>query len=281
MELNNNRNESFPNETLFSGSKKLLSDVCNCLRDYDFLVVGGWGPYFLSLNGSKKHPGTHDVDILFKSPNTIDWRNINTIMKRNGFTPSAKHAFQFWKAYPVTGSKETQNFLYNVDFLHPTDSADSTDDMYISRYEYPIKPHELTKTSYHLETISIPKGKLFFDHNLYQEYDISTVCGGPKLNVKFLDEVGIILSKAQSYKQKKRLRDAFDIATSIINGKKKKLIIKKLLGFHCAISEMNFDEIKKRTLDFAKNLINPDGSSYSITESEFNKVRNVLDLQQE
>ena len=44
---------------------------------------------------------------------------------------------------------------------------------------------------------------------------------------------------------------------------------------------MNFDKIKKRTLDLAKNLINPDGSSYSITESEFNKVRNVLDLQQE
>lgn len=53
--------------TLLSGAKGLLGECSRILKEInlEYTIVGGWSPYLLN-NTVFKHPGTHDVDLLFK-----------------------------------------------------------------------------------------------------------------------------------------------------------------------------------------------------------------------
>jgi hypothetical protein len=55
---------NYPN--LVAGAKGLLGDCINILSEINpaYVIVGGWSPLLLS-SGVIRHPGTHDVDLLF------------------------------------------------------------------------------------------------------------------------------------------------------------------------------------------------------------------------
>lgn len=59
----------------------------------DYVIIGGWCA-FLNRNG-KPHPGTIDVDILFKEARRpYNLRKYIEIMRNKGYFTSAKHRFQ-------------------------------------------------------------------------------------------------------------------------------------------------------------------------------------------
>jgi hypothetical protein len=56
-------------DSVFSGAQELLAETISALDEasvQDYLVIGGWCPYFRNRSGLV-HPGTLDVDLLFKT----------------------------------------------------------------------------------------------------------------------------------------------------------------------------------------------------------------------
>src|SRR6266566_9971104 len=106
---------SYP--SLLSATKGLLGEVVQTVGPAnvgDFAVIGGWSPFF--LNGSPiPHPGSRDVDLLFREGRTE--HSLSTVVEtllEAGYLHSAKHEFQLLRLLDVAGT----TFVFNVDLLH-------------------------------------------------------------------------------------------------------------------------------------------------------------------
>lgn len=100
------------------GVRALLKDTATVLSQFpemEHVVIGGWCPVIRNKS-SIRHPGTLDVDILFRYSNSPGF--LSAVIEKfiqSGFDPSAKHSFQLLKNQTVNG----KTLIYNVDLLHP------------------------------------------------------------------------------------------------------------------------------------------------------------------
>ncbi|WP_026367571.1 hypothetical protein [Bacteroides sp. 14(A)] len=189
---------------LLGESTKILND-----NEMEYLIVGGWSPFLLN-SGVIPHPGTRDVDILFKSGRKIgELESIIRIFLENGFLQSAKHTFQLLKPIEING----QDYVFNIDLLHPGEMHQSEPEMFVDHIDFPILESHSMKIPYKGGTILLPNSDFFFDHfNLKFEKEFEYQ-NGEKEHIEFnlINEAGLILSKIKSAFSVKRRRDAFDI----------------------------------------------------------------------
>ncbi|UWX60474.1 hypothetical protein N0B40_19035 [Chryseobacterium oranimense] len=222
------------NETIQDGALSLLGETTKILNEnnVEYLIVGGWSPFLLN-KGKLPHPGTKDVDILFKSgTETGKLKEIIDTFLKNGFTQSAKHPFQLLKVFEIKG----YNFVYNVDLLHP-DNQEKDPELYIDHIDFPVKESHTMRVDYKGKTILLPKSDFFFNDFITQ-YPLEYInSNGEKENIEFnlLNEAGLILSKSKSVFEVKRTRDAYDIFLSIKQNKNYDKTIQQLKN----ISETN------------------------------------------
>ncbi len=202
-------------DNLLAGAKGLLGDCAKLLTGTgkDFVIVGGWSPLLLN-SGAIKHPGTHDVDLLFSDGKSKgELGEIFNLFLTNGYKSSAKHEFQLLKVISVAGKE----FVYNVDFLHSTDSGQSSS-MFVDHLKLPVPLNEYQDETYIEKSIKAPNSEVLFTENLFdkitQDFTLPDGSSG-RFSFPLINEAGLIITKADSVKNVKRKRDAFDIYLAI------------------------------------------------------------------
>lgn len=200
--------------TIQDGALALLGETTELLNSHgiDYIIVGGWSPFLLN-SAPFPHPGTKDVDILFKSGTQEGELKalIETFIKK-GFVQSAKHPFQLLKAIDIN----RHSFMFNIDLLHP-DDQEKKPEMFVDHIDFPVKESHSMRIDYKGKTIILPKSDFFFS-DFYTKYQHEfELTDGTKKNIEFnlLNEAGLILSKAKSAFNEKRTRDAYDIFLAI------------------------------------------------------------------
>jgi len=181
-------------------------------QEVDYVIVGGWSPYFLN-NGRLEHPGSRDVDILFReAEEPMRLREVVRQFLANGFFLSAKHSFQVLKTLNVCG----ELFVFNVDLLHPRESKVDPD-LFIDHLELPIPLREYMDDRFFVKSIAIPQSRFIFDGHCVQYGYPFTLPSGVRLDIEFslMTEVGLIVTKSGSVNNEKRPRDAFDIFLAV------------------------------------------------------------------
>jgi hypothetical protein len=189
----------------------LLKDVVSTISgNLDFIVVRGWAP-LLRCNGSLLHPGTNDVDVLL-SPKTTSHALEKTqrLLIMRGYMPSAKHPFQLGKALPIEGGP---TFLYNVDFMHPEETSKDFE-LFADHFEWPAYVNIALQKKFPAKSIALPSSALLFE-GFWSYFSVPHNEGA--FQVPLLSDVGILLTKAASFTNKKRPRDSFDIFFIIYN----------------------------------------------------------------
>lgn len=198
-------------DNLLAGAKGLLGDCVQILSTVNpnYVIVGGWSPLILN-SGQIKHPGTHDVDLLFnEGKKESELKEIFNLFLANGYMTSAKHNFQLLKVISIAG----REFVYNVDFLHSSDNQDK-EDMFVDHLKLPVPLNEYCDETYIEMSIKAPNSEVLFRENLYETIEQEFLLpDGNIRTIKFplINEAGLIITKTDSVKQAKRKRDSFDI----------------------------------------------------------------------
>jgi len=153
------------------------------------------------------HPGTLDVDLLFRQGDSAGalFKAIDAL-RMHGFTASAKHSFQLL-LYKTVGSEK---LIYNIDLLHPQMCEDSMG-MFVDHLELdvPIDDHE--RTLKQVCSIVQPNSRVIFDQNLFSNYTLQDT------SFPLVDFTGMFLTKMDSCQKQKRERDSFDIVIAFEN----------------------------------------------------------------
>jgi hypothetical protein len=177
-------------------------------RDLEYIVIGGWCPV-LRNTSRYKHPGTLDVDILFRQahrPGELD--NVILEFIRSGYIPSAKHPFQLLKRQEING----KDLIYNVDLLHPamTETMDYAG-MFVDHLELDIPLDREEKKLKTMVSVVLPNSDVLFKHAMYDNHCIAN------LSFNLVDFTGMFLTKVDSCQKPKRERDSFDIFIAFSN----------------------------------------------------------------
>ena len=265
-------------ETLLDGAKSLLGECCYILNqnNIEYLIVGGWAPFLYNSNGYL-HPGTKDVDILFKrgfEENQL--KEIIEIFLSKGFFQSAKHSFQLLKEIEING----YNFIYNVDLLHP-DNQEKKPEMYVDHINFPIKESIYISVNYKGKTILLPKSDSFFTDFSDKYTDSFHLLNDETAEITFdlLDEAGIILSKLESAFIAKRDRDAYDIYLALKYNRDYEstiLKLKKIIAENLSVKNLFEKFLKKESIVYLDDKVtdwtakmnnyNPNFSSIEVFE---------------
>ncbi|WP_372627573.1 hypothetical protein [Arsukibacterium sp.] len=208
--LGNHYTEDYVIKTIKDGAFSLLSDTAQALsefNDLEYMVIGGWCPVLRNTSGIT-HPGTLDVDILFKD--SYRSGNLEAVLKKfidAGFMPSAKHPFQLLKPQDIGGKK----FVYNIDILHPgmLDNKDQVG-MFVDHLDLDVPLNEGEKLK-KVVSIVLPNSAILFKENLYDIYDED----GLSFNLVSFD--GMFITKMDSCQKQKRERDSFDIYLAFLS----------------------------------------------------------------
>ena len=206
--------------SVLDGAEELLNDSIAALHEAsvrDYIVIGGWCPY-LRNTSAIPHPGTLDVDILFKDgsrPGGL--RTAIAALRRHGFILSAKHSFQLLLEKLVNGDR----LIYNVDLLHPL-MSDLDKGMFIDHLELDIPLDDEEKRLKNVTSIVQPNSAVLFDENLFSEFPLGTV------TFNLVDFTGSFITKMDSCQKQKRERDAFDLFIALKSGQIEFPIIKRL-----------------------------------------------------
>jgi hypothetical protein len=213
--------------SLLQGARGLLGDCCRVLEDIDleYAIVGGWSPYL--LNSTKfKHPGTYDVDLLFKDgekEGTLE--QVVQKFLNEGFVLSAKHNFQLLKVLKVAATR----FVYNVDFLHSSDN-NRKEDMFVDHLNLPVPLNGNLSETYKIKSIMSPQSAVIFSEGLHEVQKEVFILPdtGKEATLKFslINEAGLIITKTSSVKQVKRQRDSFDIYIAIKQARNYQSLVK-------------------------------------------------------
>ncbi len=198
-------------DTLLAGAQGLLCKVATDLASIgiDYLVIGGWCPYLRNTVPGLPHPGSRDVDVLFRDGATeMELHEVVAELLQKGFILSAKHDFQLLLPLFV-GS---QQFVYNVDLLHPSESKRDPE-LFVNHFEFDIPEDNVLRKLRMVRSIVLPNSALLFD-GYWSDMPIEGILpDGTAQQVEFplIDEAGLVLSKCESMKLRKRPRDAYDV----------------------------------------------------------------------
>lgn len=230
-------------KSINDGAKNLLKETITELskiKDLEYIIIGGWCP-FLRNTQKISHPGTLDIDILFKQGyESKALEEIIGAFINIGFIPSAKHPFQLLKKQQIL----EKDFIFNIDLLHPNMTEDyKTKGMFIDHLDLdvPLRGEETVK----MMSIVLPNSALLFSYNLFDKYEID------KLTFNLVDFTGMFLTKMESCQKQKRERDSFDIYLAFLNNgvdiNKLKAIAKK--NIHVYIALESFKEFLQKKED--------------------------------
>lgn len=172
------------------------------------MVIGGWCPV-LRNESEVSHPGTLDVDILFKD--SYQSGNLKSVIESfidSGFMPSAKHPFQLLKSQEINGKR----FVYNIDLLHPN-MANNPDQigMFVDHLELDVPINNCEEKLKKMMSIVLPNSEILFRENLFDKFTKS----GETFNLVSFD--GMFITKMDSCQKQKRERDSFDIYLAFLS----------------------------------------------------------------
>jgi hypothetical protein len=235
--------------TLNEGAEELLIETVSALSvagESDYIVIGGWCPYLRNTTDIK-HPGTLDVDILFKhghKEGTLK-RSIEALLQ-NGFVPSAKHPFQLLLQKQVGN----QRLIYNVDLLHPR-MDDIDKNMFVDQLDLDVPIDEDERRVKKMKSIVQPSSVVLFDENLFSPYKLSG------LEFNLVDFTGMFITKMDSCQKQKRERDSFDIyigfKSELVSFQKLKSIVSKNERIDKSLNQF-IDFLRTRSEEFDKNV---------------------------
>jgi hypothetical protein len=106
---------------LTEASKSALAELSSALTIYknDFVLAGGWAPYFLTKNHFD-HCGSKDVDLVLKPTIMIRYESIRNIIKNLGYEETS-NPFRFNKN--VASPLDKKEYGINIDFLTEPEAA--------------------------------------------------------------------------------------------------------------------------------------------------------------
>jgi hypothetical protein len=203
---------NYPN--LVAAAEGLLCETVELVigTKLTFAVIGGWSPFLLN-RGRIKHPGTHDVDLLFKDGGESGaLQPVFDVLTTNGFVQSAKHHFQMLRILRVNDLL----FVFNVDLLHASTTRRHPA-LFVDHVSLPVLLSEFNDESLTKGSIRAPVTDFIFDGHIARE-DVNAILPNGtagKWRVPLMDEVGTLITKAESMSLTKRQRDAFDIMITI------------------------------------------------------------------
>ena len=107
---------------LTEASKSALAELCSTLTIYknDFVLAGGWAPYFLTLNYFD-HCGSKDIDLVLKPAIMTRYESIRKIIKNLGYEETS-NPFRFEKN--IISPIDKKKYTINVDFLTEPEAAE-------------------------------------------------------------------------------------------------------------------------------------------------------------
>jgi len=100
---------------LTEASKSALVEISSALSTYrnDFVLAGGWAPYFLT-KGYFDHCGSKDIDLVLRPSIMVRYESIRKTVERLGYQPTP-NPFRFEKK--VISPLDRKEYRINVDFL--------------------------------------------------------------------------------------------------------------------------------------------------------------------
>lgn len=237
--------------TLNDGAKNLLEEVVQLLSQFDgleYIIIGGWCPLLRNKISNITHPGTLDVDILFKeaySSGAIE--KVISAFFKEGYMSSAKYQFQLLKKQTINN----ENIVFDVDLLHPNMTEDKA-------YDKKFIDHLSLDVSFDGEknvkkmSIALPNSMLLFDMGLFTKYDLESGC-----NFNLVDFTGMFITKMESCQKEERQRDSFDIYLAFLNDGVDLIKLEKIVAKNCHIANAlnNFRLFLKKKPDvFNQNI---------------------------
>jgi len=233
-------------DNVIDGAQELLVDTVAALNGAsirDFVVIGGWCPY-LRNNSGLRHPGTLDVDLLFRGGDREGALKpaIEALMQK-GFILSAKHSFQLLLEKRVGN----QRLVYNVDLLHP-DESELHPEMFVDQLDLDIPMDAEERQVKKMKSIGSSNSAVVFEEKLYSEFSLK----GATFNL--IDFTGMFLTKMDSCQNVKRDRDAFDIYVGLLS---------KGINFD-TVSRIREDEARvRKSLDRLIEHLSKDGELFN------------------
>lgn len=100
---------------LTEASKSALAELCSALTIYknDFVLAGGWVPYFLTRNYFD-HCGSKDIDLVLRPTIMTKYESIKQIIKELGYKETP-NPFRYEKK--VISPLDKKEYTINLDFL--------------------------------------------------------------------------------------------------------------------------------------------------------------------
>lgn len=166
----------------------------------DYVIIGGWCAYLNRRD--KSHPGTIDVDILFKEGHVpYNLRKYIETMRRKGYFTSAKHHFQLLNVFDVNGEK----FCFNIDLLH-TSTNQQAHELFVDQLDLNVLLDDEQEDKVKMISIVQKESKVLFDEGLFEQKTLES-----GLTFNLIDYTGLFITKTKSCQSDKRDRDSYDI----------------------------------------------------------------------
>lgn len=236
------------------GARALLKDTAQALQQFpalQYVVIGGWCPV-LRNRTALVHPGTLDVDLLFRDSyisGTLD--DVISELLKLGFIPSAKHPFQLLRAQNVRG----KDFIFNIDLLHPKMlSEKATSGMFVDHLDLDVPLTNDEVEFKKMKSVVLPNSEILFLKRLYTQESIQ----GVPFNLITFD--GMFATKMDSCQKQKRERDAFDIYLGFLGNEINTSSINRI-----AIEDNRIAE----SLDKFKRYLQSDGAVFDKNVAQF------------
>ncbi len=229
------------------GARALLKDTAVALQKFpnlQYIVIGGWCPALRNTT-ALVHPGTLDVDLLFRESYISG--AINDVIGHFfalGFVPSAKHPFQLMRVLNIKG----KDFVFHIDLLHPKMlTEEKTNGMFVDHLELDV-PLTNEETEFKkMKSVVLPNSEILFQKTMFSKESID----GVPFNLVSFD--GMFATKMDSCQKPKRERDAFDIYLGF-------------LGENIAVTEIrkiaNDDSRIEASLNKFTNYLKKNGSEF-------------------
>lgn len=175
-------------------SKGALLELCMALNHYrhEFILVGGWAPYFLTRQHFD-HCGSVDIDLVLKPSIIPRYHSIKEVIESLGYTVT-RNPFRFERDLTTLNRK---SFTIHLDLLTEPDPA--------------LNQEFLVEVQEDLRACLIPGISIVFNHYYEQELEATLPRGGEAVHtIDVADIVGTLTTKGNALTRLKD-KDSYDI----------------------------------------------------------------------
>jgi hypothetical protein len=177
-------------------SKGALAELALAMELYkdDFVLAGGWTPYFLT-QGYWDHCGSVDIDLVLRPSIMVRYESIRDIVTNLGYVPT-ESPFRFERELKTLNGTR---FPMHVDFLTEPEAKSQV--------------RWLPKIQEDLHAAFIPGCSIVFTYNYMETVEGVLPLGGQgKANIRASDIVGTLTMKGSALGRSRKLeKDSYDI----------------------------------------------------------------------